>query len=618
MDKLSPEVIGLIFQYLPIHDLLNCRLTCNLFKCEVDHQLASITHAKINEDGLDQTFIANIFYPCLVALNFYCKPKNFDSLFTFLQRKCPNLCVLSAVKETIALEQLLKVSKKLVYFEVDHLCSLNHKNPKELRSLFPYLQAIEIISGPVPYPFCINAWSEGSEDPNNKLPKLIKSSNICCNLAAHKVHLNKPITRGISWYFAHESFAYSMARQLSDPSIVNSLRVLQVTIKHIAYNFNLPNLLYAHICFDQCDSSKILHSLKYSKYLQIIDLRFIQSSMEIHELSSLLSVLEQLTSLSLFNDNNQCIEVPLGPRLIRLAIEGFAQINFTQSYSDSLKFIKFGEYISSITGFNFPNLIECQVTFKYASSSLIEKVFNSLEDSVNLKKLNISIIFMDSPLTQVNQVYSSLERLKKLESIEFLTYDEVPKFNLKLSNYPHLRYLKWESDESGKLDIYFDDKYDSVIYESECRFTVRPLYGHSIKVDFPLTTNIHFKHGLESSVTKAAFVVPFKSPSFYLPHLLECKISLSKNEDKIFQTLITSLSHSMKLQSFTLVAEPEAKLTLAQMKLLLRSLARLNNLQKLDVSVHVSSHNSLEVFKFELSKPFNYMDRNWHIFFFWH
>lgn len=615
MDKLSPELIGWIFGYLSPRDLLNCRLVCNLFKSEVDHQFAIVTHVKINQDGLHNTFLPEIHYPSLNCRDFFCNPKRFDDLFTFFQRKCPNLRVLSAVTETLSLEQLLKVSKRLVYFEVALLDGVEDLSASKLRPLFPFLEAVEL-SRPVPYPnaFCINEWSAQYRAPNVKASKFIQSTNICCNLEAHRENNNEQVDHGISWYFAHQSFNLTLARQLNQPCIADSLRILQITID-LTLDLVLPNLLYADIFFVDCDPRNILNCLKYSSNLQVVNLHFTNSEVKSDDLSSLLSSLKELRSLSLNYDRgpfgHQSVQLSLAPKLQRLSLCGFNQIKFTEAFSQSLKFIRLKSEISSIASFRFPNLLECEIVFDYASSSLVERVFSSLEQSTNLKKLQLSILFMDSTLTQLNHVYSLLGHLKKLEYIKFLTYDEVPAFNLRLSNYPCLRYINWKNGESDRLDVYFDEKYQSIVYESEGKFTLRPSYGHPIKVNLPVTTKYHFKHPLESTVTKAAFYVPFKSPSFYLPHLLECKVVMNKNEDKIFQTLITSLCHSRKMHTFTLTTEAEAKLTLAQVQLLLLTIGELNNLEKLQVSVRVSGHNSSD-FKFEVSSRFGC---KWHILF---
>lgn len=594
MDHLSLEMLGHTFSFLPFRDLINCRLVCKSFKCEVDHELATLTHIRINEDGLNQTFIPQLLHPSLVSLQVDCEEEQFTLLFTFLQVRCPNLRVLSAIDDRIPLEQLLKISKNLVYFEVNDIIDVGRRRPSELRLLFPCLKALQINNLQKSNAFCLDEWTAHGEESSFKTAKLIQSRDVCCRSCESSP--GSSIPQGISWYICRKPLSDTAARQLNDPSVANSLRMLELNIGEIAFNFNLPNLARAKFCFSLCNKSgSILNCLKNSSNLKVLFLFFYDMEVLSESICSLVSSLKQLRSLSLTHEPSQAkepLQLSLPPKLIHLYINGFRLQPQTHSNS-----VKFANFFDSASKFSFPNLLECHIQFVGSDySPEIEDTFNSLEHSTNLQKLEIKFEIpecYDPETSPTLSIYSILPRLRKLESIDIEIFDEIPSVSFTPSDLPNLRFLRWENydDEENKWNIHFDRKYESVCYESDHRLTLRPANGHSVKVRLAKGAKVHFKYPIESTVTKATFLLPSKVPLFNMPQLIECKVIIESGGSPV-DTLCSSLSTCYNLQVFTLVTKGRMKITLAQLDTLIFTLDQLKFLQRLEGTVNLCSRSS--------------------------
>lgn len=600
MDKLFPETIGHICSFLQTRDLVTCRLICRSFKCEVDRQLAKVTHVKINEDRLDQTFIPEALYPGLVSCNFECNAKNFEGLFSFLETKCPNIRVLSGHKNTITLDQLLKVSQNLVYFEVATVICPKDRQAEELWPLFPRLEANFLAKRPLV--FCTTAWSNRNHVPDLGLSKFTQARNICCRVFMHSGNIeNLSIPSDTSWYSAELYFDYSddeddyseesieaqtsvLQEQLA--SVATSLRFLKLSIDEISFQFYLPNLLWVHLHFGGEGSNKAFTSLKHSTNLKVLNMRFRENAdFEEDDLSSLIASLEHLTSLCLCMDlTEQLIALTLPPKLIYLNLYGLGLMD--ETFSTSVKFLVLKD---SNSRFCFPNLLEFSfecincIPEKYPESNII-----SLAHSTKLTRLELK---PSSSKFKIAPVASTLRSMTKIETIKFETLYTFTPFTLHVARHPHLRYFQWQEFEYSrktKVNIRLDGKYEWVDYNSEDEFILAPKQGHPIQFSISSPKKLHFEHELKDTVTRATFVVPSKSPLFELSQLLECKVIISEAKEGVVEAVCSSLLHSPKLQVLTIIS---SRLALSQLVLLLWSLNKLPDLRELNGTVHFEKPN---------------------------
>lgn len=650
MDKLLPELLGRILQLLTTSDLLNCRLVCKSFSQEVDRQLSTVTHIRINEDDWFQTFIPNVLYRNLVSLSFTCKKESFDALFTFLGAKCPQLRVLSAFSESITLDQLVKISKNLVYFQIRSLQRTEETSPEQMKLLFPSLEALVLLNKEFPNAFCTSAWT--SQGPGVQVTKFSQSCNFCCTHTDHKWVPQQQIIPGTKWYFALRNFNLTLAKELSEPLVADSLRVLHLEIEGIRFHFQLPNLVYARFVLKSCDQTRdTLNSLKSSTNLKALFLGFHYSQVEPQDIKSLTSSLTQLKVLCFTHQENpltELVELSLAPKLTYLYMHGFKHIKFTQTRSPSLQFISLG--MDSVCPFNFSNLLNCQIFFEHSSSHVMGETLKSLKHSSNLKKL--SITFCSS--SAINEMRSGPNRalkslfksLNKLESFIFFTPDRFPYFSFNLTHYPNLEFFKWtdrQVEEEVDVNlvpfgapltsrdtslpeltcddfvIYLDKRYQSVTYESteDTRpreaITLRPFGGHAIKLIVPSRSELKFKHDFECTVTKATFEVPFKLPPFLMQDVIECKIVMKENKGRTLELLLKSLPKFPNLEVFTLITKRASKFTLNQMDQLVSLLDSFEDLKEVRGTVHLCSQSALFDLQSVFSKypSFNRIRCNW-------
>ena len=594
MDKVLNEVIGHVFALLPTADLLNCRLVSRLFKNQVDRHFEFVKCVRINETlDFEQTFVPDVLFPPLVTRYFECKEKNFDCLFTFLEASCRNLQVVSAHNNRLALNQLVKVSKCLVYFEADNLDGLEGKKPEELWPLFPSLQAV-YLQKRRPMAFCPNEWLARPGKANKaEVAKFIQWRDVCCDDPSHEQDVaNFLIPPGSSWFTAHKNYLGSRSGlDLVEPfrdqlsSAASSLRILELSFDDISLRFELPNLKKAKFYFAYNNPSEIIDSLKNSSDLQVLDLHFsefVKTDADVTDaLFSLVSTLKQLKSLALTRDrNHEPLHLSLPPKLIFLKLEGFRLEPTSQSSS-----VKFLDLVDSDSSFNFANLVCCRINIDQLNPLEISESINCLQHSTCLRKLNFEVTTRRVDLTHPIKIIDSvLGRLTKLESIAFQTLENVPPLTLNLPHCPFLKYFEWHASNPKNIErvkINLDKRYESAVYESETKFTMKSEDGQQIKFNVSSKDIFHFKFPLEDTLTQVTFITPATKPSFRLPQLVECKVILLKNEKNTIETLCHSLMHSPKLQSLTLIAKLEVTINLGQVVFLLWCLNKMNQLREL-------------------------------------
>ena len=485
-----PELVGRVFSLLPSDDLLNCRLVCKLFKDEVDHHLATVTQVIINESEIDsQTYVRRVLYNKQICRSLACREKAFDDLFSFLHKFCRNLQVLSATKNGVSLEHLTKVAKNLIYFEVNYVTDVEEKTVGELETIFPVLKVVNIFDRLVhPRAFCLNSWPTHQ----NAQHRWVQSRDICCDHPPHESMMENSIPPGTTWYIARSRFNSAIARQLKEPSVAQSLRVLELRSKDISFDFHLPNLTAVDLYLDECsDVTLVIESLRRSSDLQIMQLWFNDSLLNCNEISGLIGSLKKLKSIALlcgWDDDFSCITLSLPPEVEHVKLDGFIALPSLES--QSVKYIFLSSPISPV---NLPNLIQCRIYFGDVSRP--DEVLDSLRNSPNLTRLDLT--FNNEAPTVVQSLHSCLAQLVKLESFEMFTSEtKVDLTDLYLSKYSSLRYLNW-FDEGGKNKptVHFDEKYQWKIHSVK-GFIVKPPMRHPVKIFLSPLIRFNFKFPL--------------------------------------------------------------------------------------------------------------------------
>ena len=118
MENYPPEVLCAIFENLDAVDQLTCRRVCRDWKEAIDSILATITHAALDPRGFQDPFIPSILFSDLKVKCFTCSERNHSQFFSFLASKCPNVKVFTAPHATVSIDDLVKIAKNILYFEV--------------------------------------------------------------------------------------------------------------------------------------------------------------------------------------------------------------------------------------------------------------------------------------------------------------------------------------------------------------------------------------------------------------------------------------------------------------------------------------------------------------------
>lgn len=549
MDKLPGPPLARIFELLSPSELFNCRSLCKAFKSEVDHRLATVTHLRLNEDFFEKhSFIPDVIYSSTICFNLTVPHQNLSSFFDLLQVNCPNLRVLSAASSVIPLEDLLKLSQNLVHFQIAYTGHPQTASPGQLKLLFPRLRSYSIGG----------TW----HGPNSITQSSFDLSSL------------------------------PLVSRMKDPSIAHSVQFVKISLENIPFlRFHLPALLVVEIKFIDRAPSSVLKCLEKSCNLQMIHLTF-EDEVDGDEVCSLIASLQNLKTIFLettsFSNSNspELFKLSLPPNLVNLQVTRFSKVNFVQT--EALTSLRSCSLIvfSSVSSFNFPNLLQLQLFISLLDLEPSVRILRSLGHSVKLERLDIypsGTGFVPDFLLLSS---SWLSRLTKLQSLKVWSYDP-PIFNFRLSDHPNLATLscQWHRTEIGEnsTHIYFDQKYKCIFYRSDTSFTLTTLSGRKIKIDLVTgskRTKMYFDYPLESTVTQATFIFPKTSSSFFMPNLLVCKIIFTEHptEDVVIK-LATSLLNSPKLKVVTLLTK-NLQLTPNQLDILLPTLSKFRNLQR--------------------------------------
>ena len=550
-----PHMAADIMALLPSDDLINCRLVCKLWKYNVDHHLAKVTQVVLNEQIDSQSYLRNILFTKKNSRSFNCHQKHMDELFSFLQKFCPNLQVLSAAMDRLSLDQLAKVAQNLIYLEIDGLKYPSREEVEERRVdesevLFPSLRGVKVSDHFVPAAFCMNSRSTAKCPRGDH--RWVQSREICCKLPSHRSLVEYTIPPGTTWYISRSFFDTRLAQQLKEPSVASSLRMLELHFRGLSFDFCLPNLTCVELHFDYCeDVSMVLESLEFSTDLQVMKLLFSNSRVHCEELSSLIHSLKKLKSVTLEDEDEEVldIELSLPPELEHLTLDCFIADSGLES--QSVKYVSLSDPGSPL---NFPNLLRCLLYFDEDSRYLtLNAVLESLQNSPDLVELDITF-GRDAPYASPS-LRPCLASLKKLERFVLTMEAEVILPDLNLSEYSSLRHIEWIDDwRNHPNTVYLEEKYESVEY-LRSGFILKSPMRYPVKIILPIYTKFIFKYPLESTVTKLT-IEPSVFPRLHLkmpmPQLLQLKVKMSTDEAVYVDHLLFLLSNSPNLQTFSL------------------------------------------------------------------
>lgn len=615
MENLPNEVLCYILSCLDINSQLICRLVCHNWNKSIEINFTSVTHIKLNQSAIDDSFIPEILFPDLKVLRITCSCKKLTDLFTFIGSKFTNVKVLSANTEVIKIKNLTKIATNLLFFQVFSVPQPHSLPLDDLFSKFNSLNSF-YIKCMYYFGFCHCKFNSS---------KLISYSNACyCRLPVDfKDYFRSPLTTHelpnnlttLKWLDISITDSFSLNLLPNVPCLQLLSLKYSVTKEYSILNFNLPHLKYFNFELETSHHSnqicQLINSLEKSKLLQVICVQSTNDKLQLDSFIHFAASLDHLISFKFVSQykSSEKLSIPLGKKLTNLWIESRQPIQFTQAKHSKLKYLKIFSSNNELE-FDFPSLIEFMVKFHHPSNPQMEIILNSLRKSPHLTVLKIDIsLLLNIVLDQVNHIASFIVSSTQLTNISvsigiLVNWNTKCQRKIILSNHTNLKVFRWHSTLYHPYQFVLDKMpYDQINYNSIGEFTLSRICSTGKFCTFDINNGIIYKKNNSQVTFSSKFNYSIKSAIYRcdrellindFPNLTELKIKLTEDSDEVIKNLVKIVNKLSFIEIFSLESELKftSRVNHKDIQLLLGTLSKKNTLKLLYLTAGVRNQTT--------------------------